>query len=204
MIRLVRVFLVLGVVLGLTGQATAAPVAPIDKGAGGVLWGGDPATAPGFMKLKTLDGIDYFVNLRERLEIKGFAKPTVFYGVVDGKLFAVHLRMKESAAYDTLKAQLAAAYGPGKQSRVDGGRMTRWKAGKLRVKLKYDAEGETKLSFYYQPVVVTQGSAARESEHNQELMRQLSKSSGPAAAPVKLEEPVEAIDLMNILKKGRN
>ena len=199
--RLVRVLLVLGVVLGMSGQALAAPVAAIDKGIGGVAWGAYPAKTQGFMKLKTLDGMDYFVNLRERLTIRGFAKPTVFYGALDGRLYAAHLRLKESGAYPALKAQLTAVYGPGKQKREDGGKVTRWKAGHVRVKLKLDAGGETKLSFYYQPVAVTLAKGAREADPGQDLVNLLAKDGGPADPSGKAGEPAEGVDLMSLLKK---
>ncbi len=201
-IRLVRVLLVLGMVLGLSGQAFAAQGAAMEKGAGGVAWGADPAQTPGFMKLKSLDGIDYFVNLRERMEVKGFSKPTVFYGALNGHLFVVHLRLKESA-FDALKTQLTGVYGRGKQGGEEGGRVIRWKAGPLKVKLKEDAETGTKLSFYSQPVLASQAKAGREPEPSQELVNLLAKDAGPVT-PNKPAEPVEAINVINLLKKGRN
>ena len=201
-IRIVRVLLVLGMVLGMGGQAFAAQSSAMEKGAGGVAWGADPAQAPGFMKLKSLDGIDYFVNLRERMEVKGFPRATVFYGALDGRLFVVHLRLKE-AAFDALKTQLSGVYGRGKQSGEEGGRVIRWKSGTLKVKLKEDSETGTKLSFYSQPVLASRARVGREPEPSQELLNLLAKDGGPVA-PGKPAEPVEAINVINLLKKGRN
>lgn len=219
MIRLVRVLLVLGVLSGLGGAVMAAsvgtpgalPVAPIEKGFGGVAWGSDPAKAAGFVKLKTLEGVDYFVNLRERVELKGFAKPTVYYGAMGGRLYAVHLRLKEASAYAALKSRLSAVYGPGRQAREGEIRVIRWKAGTLLVKLKGEPEGQTKLSLYYRPVAAILPVYLRELEPGSDLdiLRQTPQEGAQDVLPLgqpqeKPGEPKVVIDVISILKKGHN
>jgi len=185
----------------------AAPQA-ITKGFGTVAWGEDVSKRQGFMKLRTDDGISYFVNLRESYEMKGFGKPTVFYGQSGGKLYAVHVRLKDASGYDDLAAELRKIYGAGKKAVEGDSSVIRWKKGPVRVKLKRDLAGGMKLAFYYQPVASTLSLTQREADlASDDLAKLLPSGETQVAAPVsgavppKQEEKV-GIDVLKYLREG--
>jgi len=182
----------------------AAPKS-IAQGFATVAWGEDVSKRQGFMKLRTDDGIDYFVNLRERYDLKGYGKPTVFYGQAGGRLYAVHLRLGDASAFDSLAAELRKIYGPGKKG--GDASMVMWKVGPVRVKLKKDTAAGMKLSFYYQPVALTLGAGQRDIDLSAEdLARLLPSGEIPSVTPAgalpgKQEEYV-GIDVLKYLRQG--
>ncbi|MBI4805366.1 MAG: hypothetical protein HY795_09035 [Desulfovibrio sp.] len=185
----------------------AAPQA-ITKGFGTVAWGEDVSKRQGFLKIRTDDGIDYFVSLRENYEMKGFGKPTVFYGLSGGKLYAVHLRLKDATGYDELTAELRKIYGPGKKAVEGDSTVIRWKKGPVRVKLKKDQAGGMKLAFYYLPVASSLSLTQREADLASEDLAQLLPAGeaqvtapGSGAMPPKQEDKV-GIDVLKYLREG--
>lgn len=182
----------------------AAPKA-ITRGFATVTWGEDVGKRQGFVKLRTTDGIDYFVNLRERYDMKGYGKPTVFYGEAGGRLYAVHLRLGDAAGFDSLAAELRKIYGKGKKD--EGGSQLSWKVGPVRVKLKKEAPGGMKLSFYYQPVAATlSASQLAQDLTADELARLLpsgeSQMTDPAGAMPGKQAEYVGIDVLKYLRQG--
>jgi hypothetical protein len=182
----------------------AAPQA-ITKGFGTVAWGEDVGKRQGFMKLRSDAGIDYFVNLRERYDMKGYGKPTVFYGQAGGRLYAVHLRLGDASGFDSLATELRKIYGKGKKD-ADGSQIA-WKAGPVRVKLKKEAASGMKLSFYYQPVAATLTAAQLGGELSaDELARLLpageTQMTDPAGAMPAKQADYVGIDVLKYLREG--
>jgi hypothetical protein len=185
----------------------AAPQA-ITKGFGTVAWGEDVSKRQGFLKLRTDDGIDYFVSLRENYDMKGFGKPTVFYGMSGGKLYAVHLRLKDASGHDDLAAELRKIYGAGKKTVEGNSSVIRWKKGPVRVKLKKDQSGEMKLAFYYLPVASTLSLTQREADLASEDLAKLLPAGetqvsapGSGSMPPKQDDKV-GIDVLKYLREG--
>jgi len=185
----------------------AAPQA-ITKGFGTVVWGEDVSKRPGFMKIRTDDGIEYFVSLREKYEMKGFGKPTVYYGLSGGKLYAVHLRLNDSAGYDDLTAELRKIYGAGKKAVEGDSAVIRWKRGPVRVKLKKDQAGGMKLAFYYLPVASTLSLTQREADLAADDLAKLMPAGealvmepGSGTKPPTKEDQV-GIDVLKYLREG--
>ena len=185
----------------------AAQAKGIAQGFGTATWGEDVSKRQGFMKIRSDEGIDYFVSLRESYEMKGYGKPTVFYGQTGGKLYAVHLRLNDDTGYDRLVAELRKLYGPGKKTQEGDTSVVRWKAGPVLLKLKRDQASGMKLSFYYQPVAATLPLALREAEPTSEDLARMLPSEEmqvkvPAGAlPPKQEEYV-GIDVLKFLRQG--
>ena len=181
----------------------------VSKGFGDAPWGGDMSKRPGFVKIKSLDGVDYYVNLRERVEVKDFDRPTIFYGAVGGKLYAVHLRLKDATAYDALSKDLSQGFGPGRQETLKGARQTRWKSGPLKIKLKSAAQGEVKLSFYYQPVASKQAAYLRDVEPgpSEDLLKLMPSGEKqlltPPASGGAQPDYSGAIDLRKLIRMGK-
>jgi hypothetical protein len=203
-----RLMVMVALVVFLAVPCLGAASQAITKGFGTVAWGEDVSKRQGFMKLRTDDGIDYFVNLRESYEMKGFGKPTVFYGLSGGKLYAVHLRLKDASGYDDLTAELRKIYGAGKKAIEGDSSVIRWKKGPVRVKLKKDQAGEMKLAFYYLPVASTLSLTQREADLASDDLAKLmpagealvmEPSSG--SKPPKQEDKV-GIDVLKYLREG--
>lgn len=187
--------------------AKPSQTASLSKGFGSASWGEDVSKRQEFMKLRSDEGVDYFVNLRETYQMQGYGKPMVFYGQAGGRLYAAHLRLKEDTAYDKLLAELTRSYGPGKKTREGETGVVRWKAGPVRVKLKKEQAGGLKLSFYYQPVAVTLSMVQREAEPmSEELVRLLpsgdSQVGVPAGALAPKPEEYVGIDVLKYLREG--
>ena len=208
MVRKTCALMVVVAVIGWGAAAFAAGQAG-SKGFGDAAWGSDLAKHPGFVKIKSLDGVDYFVNLREPAQVKGFDQPTVFYGSVGGKLYAVHLRLKEPGAYEALRQDLAQTFGPGRHSREAGSNLTRWRTGALKVKLKAARHGEVKLSFYYQPIAAKQAANLRDVEPGptEDLLKLMPAGGNqlmPATDPAKpRQDNATGVDLMKLLRMGK-
>lgn len=206
MAALIRSVVMATLCLLLAGPCFAAGQQGISKGFGSVAWGEDVSKHPGFMKLRTDEGITYFVNLRERYEMKGYGKTTVFYGQAGDRLYAVHLRLSESTEFDRLASELRRLYGPGKKSAEDGLAVMRWKKGPVRIKLK-QAQTGMKLSFYYQPVAITLPAAQQEAEPSaRELSKLLPSGETPVTVPPGAVPPPqqvqEGIDVLKFLQQG--
>jgi len=204
--KLLRVMMVLALSLALSVPAMAAKNG-IHKGFGSVAWSQDVSGVDGFMKLRSVDGIDYYVNLRDNFELKGFGKPTVYYGQAGSRLYAVHLRLKDDSGYDKLSSELTKLYGKGKKSRTGGVAVIRWKTGPVRVKLKKDEEGGMKLSFYYQPVAITLDAVQGDADPTaSELARMLPADQTQVKVPAGAVPPKEptyvGIDVLKYLKEG--
>ena len=204
MAALLRILMLCAVSAVLAGPCFAAHPAGIAEGFGSVSWGADVSRLPGFMKLRSDQGIEYFVNLRERYEMKGYGKPTVYYGQVGGRLYAAHLLMKDASSRDGLMAEMDKLYGPGKKS--DGG-VVRWKAGPVRVKLSAGQAGESKLSFYYLPVDATLPVILREAELDSQALASLlppheAPVMAPAGASAPKPEDYVGIDVLKFLRQG--
>ncbi|MFZ5428262.1 MAG: hypothetical protein ACOZEN_14950 [Thermodesulfobacteriota bacterium] len=207
MSKLIRIMIVLALSVTLPAPAFAASTSAIAKGFGSVAWGEDVNGREGFMKLRSVDGIDYYVNLRDRFELKGFGKPTVYYGQAGPRLYAVHLRMKDGTGYGRLSSELTKIYGKGKKSGSGETAVTRWKAGPVRVKLKGDPDGGMKLSFYYQPVAITLDAVQRDADpSSEELARMLPAKEAQVKAPAGALPPKDpeyvGIDVLKYLKEG--
>lgn len=210
MAGLMRCVLMFVMVAVLAVPCLAAPtvkMVPLSKGFGSASWGEDVSKRKDFLKLRSDDGVDYYVNLRETYDMQGYGKPTVFYGQSGGRLYAAHLRLKEDASFDKLAGELSRLYGPGKKMREGDTSVVRWKTGPVRVKLKKDPAGGVKLSFYYQPVAVTLSMIQREAEPvSDELTRLLPSGDTPmtvpaGALPPKQEDYV-GIDVLKYLREG--
>jgi len=179
----------------------------LSKGFGEVSWGQDVSRVEGFMKLRSQDGVDYYVNLRERITMKGYGNPTAYYGQVGKRLYAVHLRLKDNQNFDLLKGDLDALYGKGKVSKDQASRVVRWKSGPVRLKLKDDGKSGMKLSFYYQPLASGLAAGLREADPMADDLDSLmpKDSAGvetpPGLTPPKQDPPV-GIDLLPYLKEG--
>lgn len=202
-------WLVLAVLTLVWSTAALGAEMGVSKGFGDAPWGSDVSKRPGFVKIKSLDGVDYFVNLRERVEVKDFERPTIFYGAVGGKLYAVHLRLKDAAAYDALRKDMSQAFGPGRQENLKDARQTRWRTGSLKVKLKAASRGEVKLSFYYQPIATKQAVNLRDVEPgpSEDLLKLMPAGENPLLAPPGQSGPQKdysgAIDLRQLLRMGK-
>lgn len=202
-----RLAMVLVLLLAMSGTCLAAAKGVLAEGFGAVAWGEDVGRRDGFMKLRSQDGIDYYVNLRERFEFKGYGKPTVFYGQAGGRLYAVHLRLKDGSGYDKLLAELRKIYGKGKLAKSDDGEVASWRTGPVRVKLKRDQDGAVKLSFYYQPVAVTLDALQADADPSAEDLARMLPPGTPqvkspsSAAPASQEEYV-GIDVLKYLREG--
>lgn len=208
-LRLTRMMAVLTLVCLMAAPCLAAGGhKPLAKGFGVVSWGEDVSKRQGFMKLRTDGGVDYFINLREQTQATGFGKPTVFYGQVAGKLYAVHLRLTDGKGYDALKKELDAIYGPGKPDAGAPGKGASWKAGPVRIKLKTETGGTMKLSFYDKPLAAKLPVAQRNADPlGDELVKLLPEDylpiKGPdMGAPIKQPDNT-GIDLLPYLKEGK-
>ena len=177
---------------------------PLAVGIGNLAWGSELSRVKGFLKLKSADGIEYYVNLRSTAQFAGYKNPTLFYGTVDGKLYAVHIRL-ENLAYDKLRADLTRAYGPGKVIREPEGEVVSWKVGHVRIKLKSPAGSEIKLSAYYRPLAARMevGKAYVDPGSSEELARLLPQGEGsPKEVGVQQPggaEPAAGIDVGKFL-----
>ena len=121
-------------------------------GFGGVAWGTPAGELESFLKLKRIGAVDYYVNLNERYEIPGFPKPVVFYGFLDGKLYAAYVRLDSAAAYASMKKDLTAKYGAPKVKQESDTVINRWQEGEVKIKLKADMKNAVmKLAYYYEP-----------------------------------------------------
>jgi len=208
----VTIFIRLALAAAITALcATAALAAPkaqgIAKGFGATTWGEDLAKREGFMKLRTQDGVDYYVSLRERYELAGSGKVTVYYGVVSGRLYAAHLRLGAGADMKALTAELSKLYGKPKSSLQEGATVSRWKVGQVRVKLKAPQDGEGKLSFYFQPVAAAQIAALREADFvGEDITTLLPKDAqgvkGPTGVMPKGPADQVGIDVLRYLQDG--
>jgi hypothetical protein len=204
----VRKLCSLAVVVVMFGCAAGAWAAgpAVSKGFGDAAWGSDVSKRPGFMKLKSMDGVDYYVNLRERVEVKNFEQPTIFYAALGGKLYAVHLRLKGAGAYDALHQDLAQTFGPGRQQGEGNTTVTRWRAGPLKMKLKAASQGEVKLSFYYQPIAAKQSVSLREIEPgpSEDLLKMMPPGENQlkevGSQPGTRKEQAGGIDLVKLLR----
>ncbi|MFP5222063.1 MAG: hypothetical protein ACLGSA_07220 [Acidobacteriota bacterium] len=207
LIRCVLMILMVAVLAVPCLAAAPAKMSPITKGFGSAAWGEDVSRRKDFLKLRSDDGVDYFVNLRETYVMQGYGKPTVFYGQSGGRLYAAYLRLNEDASFDKLAGELSRLYGHGKKMTEGGSSVVRWKTGPVRVKLKKDPAGGVKLSFYYQPVAVTLSMVQREAEPaSDELTRLLPSGLAPVqvpagALPPKQEDYV-GIDVLKYLREG--
>ena len=204
----IRLTMVLAVLLAMSGLGfAAAKDGAISKGFGVAAWGEDVGRRDGFMKLRSQDGIDYYVNMRERFVFKGYGKPTVYYGQAGGRLYAVHLRLKDDSGYDRMLAELVKLYGKPKVAKSDEGEVDSWRTGPVRVKLKRDADGGMKLSFYYQPVAVTLDAMQRDADPSaEELARMLPADSTQVLSPVPPasgnKDQYVGIDVLKYLREG--
>jgi len=178
----------------------------ITKGFGTVAWGENVQGREGFMKLRTVDGIDYFVNLRDRFELKGYGKPTVYYGQASGRLYAVLLQMSGDSGSKGIAEELTKLYGKAKRSHSGNTETLLWKTGPVRIKLKH-GEGQMKLAFYYQPVLVTLPAAQRTADPSASALAKLLPPDDsqaalmPGVAPIKQPDAV-GIDVLKYLKEG--
>lgn len=121
-------------------------------GFGGVAWETPAGKLESFVKLKRIGSVDYYVNLNERYEIPGFPKPVVFYGFLDGKLYAAYVRLDSAAAYAALKKDLTDKYGAPKVKQEGDTVINRWQEGEVKIKLKADMKNAVmKLAYYYEP-----------------------------------------------------
>jgi len=179
----------------------------IAKGFGTTTWGEDLAKREGFLKLRSQEGVDYYVNLRERYDLAGSGKVTVYYGVVGGRLYAAHLRLGAGTDLSALAGELTRLYGKSKTTRQDGADTRRWKVGQVRVKLKGGASGEGRLSFYFQPVAAAEIAALREADYvGEDITTLLPKDAPDAKAPTgvmpKGQTDQVGIDVLRYLQDG--
>lgn len=130
--------------------AQEAP-AKID-GFGGVAWGTPAGKLESFLKLKRIGAVDYYVNLNERYEIPGFPTPVVFYGFLDGKLYAAYVSLDSADAYAAVKKDLTGKYGAPKVKQESDTVVNSWQEGEVKIKLKADMKNAVmKLAYYYTP-----------------------------------------------------
>ncbi|GAB6037263.1 hypothetical protein JCM15519_18220 [Fundidesulfovibrio butyratiphilus] len=185
-----------------TGQKSGGYA--LSVGIGNLTWGSELSKVKGFLKLKSADGIEYYVNLRSTAQFAGYKNPTLFYATVDGKLYAVHIRL-ENAAYDKLRSDLTRAYGPGKMIREPEGEVMSWKVGHVRLKLKSPAGPEIKLSAYYRPLAarLAVGKAYGDPGSSEELARLLPQGDNVqkevGVQPSGAKEPAAGIDVGRFL-----
>jgi len=119
----------------------------------GVAFGTPAGELKSFIKLKNKGHIDYYVNLNESYKIPGFPNPVVFYGFVDGKLYAAYVRIDKADAYAALKKSLTDQYGKPKIKQEADTVINRWSKGGLTIKLKADMKNAVmRLAYYYEPV----------------------------------------------------
>jgi hypothetical protein len=202
----IRLALTLALAVLFASPCFAQSQTPLAKGFGQAAWGDDLLKKPGFMKLRSSEGTDYFVNLRETYEMPGYGKPTAFYGQSRGRLFAVILRLKDGTDREKLLAELRQFHGPGKSSGGKGAPVTAWKAGQVRIKLKTDPGGAMKLGFYYMPLAGGKSLSAAVLDPLASDLDKLSaqpqlQSPPPGAVPA-AQAPKEAIDVLGYLRQG--
>ncbi len=120
----------------------------------GVAFGTPAGELKSFLKLKSNGPIDYYVNLNESYEIPGFPNPIVFYGFVDGKLYAAYVRLDSANAYAALKKSLTGKYGKPKIKQDGEIVVNRWTTGDVTIKLKADMQNAVmRLAYYYEPAI---------------------------------------------------
>ncbi|EFL52753.1 conserved hypothetical protein [Solidesulfovibrio fructosivorans JJ]] len=118
------------------------------EGFAGTPFGSRLAALPSFMKLKTVGDINYAVNLNEPYRLNGKA-PVVFYGFVQGRMFAAYVRLDGIIGHAALAKRLTAEFGKPSIMTEGGTEILRWRKGDLKVKLKFDpAAGSLKLAYY--------------------------------------------------------
>ncbi|WP_243312057.1 hypothetical protein [Fundidesulfovibrio agrisoli] len=203
MVSMIRVMVAALALLVAMPCLAATPQKPLSKGFGSVNWGEDISKKQGFMKLRTDEGVDYYIFLREQTRATGFGRPTVFYAQSGGRLYAVHLRLTDGSGYDALRLELEDIYGKGKVS----GKSVRWRVGPVRIKLSPDQGGTMKLSFY-NPTAARINAAKSEAEPSgSELAKLLPDDYLPIKGPnlgAPIKQPDDTgIDLLPYLRDGR-
>jgi hypothetical protein len=201
-----RLLMAVLVMACLAGVSWAAELS-VSKGFGDVPWGADLHNRKGFMKLRTQEGIDYYVNMREHFSVQGFTQPTIIYGAVNGKLYATHVRLTGSGDFQGLAKSLTDTLGQAQQKVEDQAPVLTWNRYGVKIKLKDLLSGEVRLSFYYQPLAAKLGAAQREAEPGGTA--ELLKSLPAGTSLMKYQGEFEphkrrkaTIDLMDILHKG--
>lgn len=138
------VFIALAACIMTGGTAMARQPA----GFAGTAFGTPLAALPSFMTLKKDGDVTYAVNLNERYRLNGRA-PVVVYGFASGKLFAAYVRLDGLIARDAMLKKLAAEFGKPSVATKNGVEVFRWRKGKVKVKLKSNADtGSLKLGYY--------------------------------------------------------
>lgn len=140
-------FLVTALILGVLTTAPGALARETD-GFAGTPFGSSLEALPSFMKIKTAGDVVYAVNLNEPFRVAGKA-PVVFYGFVQGRMFASYVRLDGIVSREQVARRLSATFGKPSLS-VEGGVETlRWRTGDLKIKLKFDpTSGSLKLAYY--------------------------------------------------------
>ncbi|GFK95487.1 hypothetical protein NNJEOMEG_03352 [Fundidesulfovibrio magnetotacticus] len=144
-------------------QPPAAKAQALARGFGQAAWGEDLSRREGFLKLRSQDGVDYAVYLRENFQLGG-AKATVYYASAGGRFYAAHVRLPAGSDLKALSVDLTKLFGASKSSRQDGMPLHQWKTGKVRVKLKELPGGEARLSFYHQSAAGPLTAALRDAD----------------------------------------
>lgn len=202
----IRLALTLALVILINAPCLAQSQTPLAKGFGQAAWGDDLLKKPGFMKLRSSEGADYFVNLRETYEMPGYGKPTAYYGQSRGRLFAVILRLKDGTDREKLLAELRQFHGKGKLSGGKDSSVVAWKAGQVRIKLKTDPGGAMKLGFYYMPLAGGKSLSAGVLDPLASDLDKLSPQSVAQSPPLGVvpaaQDPKEAIDVLNYMRQG--
>ena len=140
--RIVCIALAFCVLLGGTAMAGQS------GGFSGTAFGTPLAALPSFMPLKKDGNVAYAVNLKERYRLNGQA-PLVVYGFAAGKLFAAYVRLDGLIDRDAMAKRLTAEFGKPVAAADDGADVLRWRKGKTKVKLKFNAAtGSLKLAYY--------------------------------------------------------
>ncbi|MFP5258692.1 MAG: hypothetical protein ACLGQH_06680 [Acidobacteriota bacterium] len=117
-------------------------------GFSGTAFGTPLAALPSFLTLKKDGNATYAVNLNEGYRLDGRA-PVVIYGFATGKLFAAYVRLDGVIDRNAMVQRLTAEYGKPSTAMDDGVEVLRWRKGKVKVKLKFNAAtGSLKLGAY--------------------------------------------------------
>ncbi|WP_027183028.1 hypothetical protein [Desulfovibrio inopinatus] len=117
----------------------------------GYVFGETPRHMSAWTKIKHKNGINFFVNPDETYTL-GDTTPLVVYGVTNRKLYSVYVEVKSAKILADLYNELTEKYGQAEESQEGNVEIYRFKDNLLKIKLKYNKEGQSmKIAYYFIP-----------------------------------------------------